>query len=29
MVDAFRRLLAGGDAPNVFYDARNDARIFV
>jgi molybdopterin/thiamine biosynthesis adenylyltransferase len=28
MVDSWRRLLAGAEAPNVFYDTRNDARIF-
>jgi molybdopterin/thiamine biosynthesis adenylyltransferase len=28
MVDSWRKLLAGAEAPNVFYDARNDARIF-
>jgi len=28
MVDAYRRLLAGEETPNIFYDSRNDARIF-
>ncbi len=29
MVDAFRKLLSKQEAPNVFYDSRNDARIFL
>ena len=28
MVDAYRRLLAGEETPNTFYDSRNEARIF-
>jgi hypothetical protein len=28
MVDAYRRLLAGEEIPNIFYNSRNDARIF-
>jgi molybdopterin/thiamine biosynthesis adenylyltransferase len=28
MVDAYRRLLAGEETPNVFFDSRNEARIF-
>jgi molybdopterin/thiamine biosynthesis adenylyltransferase len=29
MVDAFRRLLSGGEISNIFYDSRSDARILV